>query len=182
MKMASNEIWIDKNGSFSRSIGGKLLTHCFIAMFLGFFGGFVWLIALADNVFHILPLPRMEIQVPDQKELLRNAHTGTIMNSMYVMAMVALSPWLRFSVRQAKWVYYWAIIMLWGNVIGYSTAVFTPYRGIQPIFENDLANMVSYFTFYAAVIGAVVTTGICLNNALREARADKATHASSRET
>ncbi|WP_291209321.1 hypothetical protein [Hyphomonas sp.] len=175
--MASNEIWIEENGGFSRTIGGKLLAHCFIAMFLGFVGGFVWLIALADNVFHILPLPRMEIQVPDQKELMRNAHTGTIANSMYVMAMVALSPWLRFSVRQAKWVYYWAIIMLWGNVIGYSTAVFTPYRGIQPVFENDIANLVSYFTFYAAVIGAVVTTGICLNNALREARTGKVTHA-----
>jgi hypothetical protein len=89
------------------------------------------------------------------------------------MAMVALSPWLRFSVRQAKWVYSWAIIMLWGNVIGYSAAVFTPFRGIQPIFENDFANLVSYFTFYAAVIGAVVTTVICLNNAFREARADR---------
>lgn len=169
--MAKSTVWVDeKTGGFSRSIGGKLLAHCFIAMFLGFIGGFVWLIALADNVFHILPLPRMEISVPDQKELLRNAHTGTLMNSMYVMAMVALSPWLRFSARQAKWIYYWAIIMLWGNVIGYSTAVFTPYRGIQPIFENDIANQFSYFTFYAAVIGAVITTGICLKNAIRSAR------------
>ncbi|MEP1144185.1 MAG: hypothetical protein ABJH52_10735 [Henriciella sp.] len=170
--MASTKNWIGENGGLSRSIGGKLLTHCFIAMFLGFIGGFVWLIALADNVFHILPLPRMEILVPDQKELMRNAHTGTIANSMYVMAMVALSPWLRFSQRQAKWVYYWAIIMLWGNVVGYSTAVFTPHRGIQPIFENDIANLFSYFTFYAAVIGAVITTGICLNNAIRAARSD----------
>jgi len=169
--MAKSTVWLDKKtGGFSRSIGGKLLAHCFIAMFLGFIGGFVWLIALADNVFHILPLPRMEISVPDQKELLRNAHTGTLMNSMYVMAMVALSPWLRFSTRQAKWVYYWAISMLWGNLIGYSTAVFTPYRGIQPIFESDIANLFSYFTFYAAVIGAVITTGICLNNAIRSAR------------
>lgn len=175
--MASNETWIEEKGGFSRTIGGKLLAHCFIAMFLGFAGGFVWLIALADNVFHILPLPRMDIHVPDQKELLRNAHTGTIANSMYVMAIVALSPWLRFSGRQAKWVYCWAIIMLWGNMIGYSTAVFTPYRGIQPIFENDIANLVSYFTFYAAVIGAVVVTGICLNNALREARTGKVTQA-----
>ena len=100
--MASDMTWLDDNESLSRSIGGKLLTHCFIAMFFGFFGGFVWLIALADNVFHILPLPRMEIQVPYQKELLRNAHTGTMMNSMYVMALVALSSRLRFSVRQAK--------------------------------------------------------------------------------
>ena len=155
---------------FSRPIGGRLLVHCFIAMFLGFFGGFVWLIALADNVFHILPLPRMEIEVSAQKELLRNVHTGTIANAMYVMAIVALSPWLRFSERQAKWVYYTALTMLWGNIIGYSAAVFTPTRGLQPIFENDIANLVSYFTFYAAVIGAVIVTGICLNNAVRAAR------------
>lgn len=170
MKTANTVTWVDEDKGFSRQIAGKLLTHCFIAMFLGFIGGFVWLIALADNVFHILPLPRIDIQVPDQKELLRNAHTGTIANSMYVMAIVALSPWLRFSERQAKWIYYWAIIMLWGNIIGYSTAVFTPNRGIQPIFENDIANLISYFTFYAAVIGAVITTGICLNNAFRAAR------------
>ncbi len=169
---AQNSVkWVDQDKGFSSQIGGKLLIHCFIAMFLGFIGGFVWLIALADNVFHILPLPRLELQVPDQKELLRNAHTGTIANSMYVMAIVALSPWFRFSARQAKWVYYGAITMLWGNVIGYSTAVFTPYRGLQPIFENDVMNLVSYFTFYAAVIGAVITTGICLNNAFRAAKA-----------
>ena len=168
--MAKIENWIGDTGGFSKPIAGRLLTHCFVAMFLGFIGGFVWLIALADNVFHILPLPRMEIQVPNQKELIRNAHTGTITNAMYVMAIVALSPWLRFSKRQAKWVYYGAITMLWGNIIGYSTAVFTPYRGLQPIFENDIANLFSYFTFYAAVIGAVITTGICLNNAVRAAR------------
>lgn len=170
MKEDNKVKWVDPERGFSRPIAGKLLTHCFIAMFLGFIGGFVWLIALADNVFHILPLPRIDLQVPAQKELLRNAHTGTIANSMYVMAIVALSPWLRFSIRQAKWVFYGAIIMLWGNVIGYSTAVFTPYRGLQPIFQNDIANLISYITFYAAVIGAVITTGICLNNAIRTAR------------
>jgi len=162
--------WVSDERGFSRSIGGRLLVHCFIAMFLGFIGGFVWLIALADNVFHILPLPRMEIDVPVRKELLRNAHTGTLMNAMYVMAIVALSPWLRFTARQAKWVYYGALFMLWGNIIGYSTAVFTPHRGIQPIFEDDIINLVSYFTFYSAVIGSVIATGICLNNAVRAAR------------
>lgn len=168
--MIHHETWVVEGKGFSRTAAGVLLANCFVAMFFGFIGGFVWLIALADNVFHILPLPRIEIIVPDQKELMRNAHTGSIANAMYVMSMVVMSPWLDFSARQAKWVYYWAIIMLWGNLIGYSAAVYTPYRGIQPIFENDWVNFISYFTFYAAVIGAVVTTGICLNNAIRVAR------------
>lgn len=159
------EPWVIAGQGFSNRISGRLLVHCFIMMFLGFAGGFVWLIALADNVFHILPLPRIEIIVPDQKELLRNAHTGPIMNAMYVMAIVLLSSRLNFSARQAKWVYYWAIILLWGNMIGYSAAVYAPERGLQPV--GDWPNLLSYAAFYAAVIGAVITTGICLYNAIR---------------
>lgn len=162
------EPWVVAGQGFSSRISGKLLVHCFIMMFLGFIGGFAWLIALADNVFHILPFPRVEIIMPEQKELLRNAHTGPMMNSMYVMAMIVMSPRLDFSVLQAKWMYYWSIILLWGNMIGYSTAVYAPERGLQPI--GDWPNLVSYFTFYAAVIGATVTTGICLKNAVRAAR------------
>ena len=170
--MAISETWMTEGKGFSRSVAGSLLVHCFIAMFLGYIGIFVWLIALADNVFHILPLPRMEINVPDQKELLRNAHTGTIANAMFVMAIVALSPFLRFGVRQAKWVYWSSVAMLWGNIVGYSTAVYTPYRGLQPIFADDLANFFSYFTFYTAVVGAVIATAICLYCAIREARSN----------
>lgn len=162
------EPWVVVGQGFSNRISGKLLVHCFIMMFLGFMGGFVWLIALADNIFHILPLPRLEVIVPDQKELLRNAHTGPMMNAMYVMAIVVMSNRLNFSVVQAKWVYYWAIILLWGNMIGYSAAVYAPERGLQPI--GDWPNLISYAAFYSAVIGAVVTTGICLNNAIRASR------------
>lgn len=162
------ETWIIEGQGFSSRISGKLLAHCFIMMFLGFTGGFVWLIHLADNVFHIVPLPRMELIVPDQGELLRNAHTGPIMNAMYVMAMVVMSSRLNFSVLQAKWMYYWAIILLWGNTIGYSAAVYAPERGLQP--TSDWPNLVSYVAFYSAVVGATITTGICLTNAVRAAR------------
>jgi len=164
----AQESWVVAGKGFSDRISGKLLTHCFIMMFLGFMGGFVWLIALAGNVFHIVPLPRFEIIVPDQKELLRNVHVGTILNSIYVMAMVGLSARLNFSVRQARWVYYWAIVLLWGNMIGYSTAVYAPERGLQPI--GDWPNLVSYGTFYIAVVAATITTGICLYNAIRAGR------------
>jgi len=166
----SQESWVVAGKGFSDRISGKLLTHCFIMMFLGFMGGFVWLIALAGNVFHIVPLPRFEIIVPDQRELLRNVHVGTILNSIYVMAMVALSARLNFSVRQAKWVYYWAIVLLWGNMIGYSTAVYAPERGLQPI--GDWPNLVSYGTFYIAVVAATITTGICLYSAIRAGRSN----------
>ena len=162
------EPWVIDGHGFSKRVAGKLLIHCFIMMFMGFFGGFVWLIHLADNVFHILPLPRIEILVPDQGELLRNTHVGPMMNAIYVMAIVLLSSRLNFSALQAKWVYYAAIATLWGNMIGYSTAVYAPQRGLQPI--GDWPNLVSYATFYIAVVGVVIFTGICLLNAIRAAR------------
>ena len=162
------ERWVIPGKGFSNRVSGKILLHCFVMMFIGFMGGFVWLIHLADGVFHILPLPQFHISVPDRNELLRNVHVGTMMNAMYVMAIVVMSPRLNFSVLQAKWVYYWAIILMWGNMIGYSTAVYAPERGLQPI--GDWPNLVSYGTFYIAVVGACITTGICLVNAVRAAR------------
>lgn len=166
------EPWVVPGQGFSNRISGKILVHCFIMMFLGFSGGFVWLIHLADNVFHILPMPRFEIPVPDQGELLRNAHTGPMMNAMYVMAILLLSPKLNFSALQARWVYYASIVTLWGNLIGYTTAVYAPERGLQPV--GDWPNLVSYASFYAAVVGVVIATGICLLNAIRAARSEPA--------
>lgn len=163
-----SEPWVSAGQGFSPRVSGRLLVHCFVMMFLGFSGGFVWLIHLADNVFHILPLPRFEIAVPDRGELLRNAHTGPMMNAMYVMALVLLSPRLNFSRRQAQWVYYAAIATLWGNLIGYTAAVYAPERGLQPV--GDWPNWVSYGSFYIAVVGVVIATAICLFNAVRAAR------------
>ena len=161
---AADDIWeTDGNGLSSRA-GAWLMVHAFVGMFLGFIGGFVWLIQLAEGAFHILPLPKFTIDVPDEPELLRNAHTGTIMNAVYVMAMLALTQRLRFSARQAKWFFWGAVVMLWGNIIGYSAAVYAPERGLQPV--GDWPNLLSYGTFYAAVVGACIATGICLKAAV----------------
>jgi hypothetical protein len=161
---SGDNMWVTEGFGLSSRVGGRLLVHCFIVMFLGFIGGFVWLVQLAEGVFHILPLPKFNVDVPDETELLRNAHTGPIMNATYVMVMTLLSQRLKFSARQAKWFYWAAIVTLWGNTIGYSAAVYAPERGLQP--TAGFANLVSYGTFYAAVVGATITTAICLKNAI----------------
>jgi len=165
---AGDDFWVSDGHGLSSRAGGRLMVHAFVGMFFGFVGGFVWLIQLADNVFHILPLPKFEINVPDEPELLRNAHTGTIMNAVYVMVMLSLSQRLRFSARQAKWFFWGSVVMLWGNIIGYSAAVYAPERGLQPV--GDWPNLLSYATFYAAVVGATIATGICLKSAVSVAK------------
>lgn len=169
-QMADDE-WVTEGEGLSRRAGARLLVHCFIVMFLGFVGGFVWLIDLADGVFHILPLPEFTIDVPDESELLRNAHTGPIMNATFAMVMVILSKRLAFSVKQAKWFFWGTVVMLWGNTIGYSAAVYAPERGLQPV--GDWPNLLSYATFYAAVVGATIATGICLKSAIDVAKGKK---------
>lgn len=164
----AEDVWVTEDAGLSSRVGGKLMVHAFAGMFMGFVGGFVWLIQLAENVLHILPLPSFEIDVPDEPELLRNVHTGTITNAMYVMVMLALTPRLRFSARQAKWFFWGSVVMLWGNIIGYSAAVYAPERGLQP--KGDWPNLLSYGTFYAAVVGACIATGICLKSAISVAK------------
>jgi hypothetical protein len=160
--------WVSDTGGLSSRAGGRLMVHAFVGMLLGFAGGFVWLIQLAEGVLHLLPLPAFEIDVPDETELLRNAHTGTIMNAVYVMVMLALSQRLRFSGRQAKWFFWGSVVMLWGNIIGYSAAVYAPERGLQPV--GDWPNLLAYGTFYAAVVGASIATVICLSSAISVAK------------
>ncbi len=78
----TDDLWVADGQGLSSRVGGRLMVHAFIGMFLGFIGGFVWLLQLAEGVLHILPLPSFELDVPDETELLRNAHTGTIMNAV----------------------------------------------------------------------------------------------------
>lgn len=165
---AGDDMWVSEGLGLSSRAGGRLLVHCFIVMFLGFIGGFVWLVQLAEGVFHILPLPKFNIDVPDESELLRNAHTGPIMNSIYVMVIVLLSQRLKFTARQAKWLFWGSVVTLWGNTIGYSAAVYAPERGLQP--TAGFANLLSYGTFYVAVVGVTIATGICLKSAISVAK------------
>lgn len=170
-QLTDEDAWLTEGEGLSRRAGGRMMVHCFIMMFFGFMGGFVWLIDLADGVLHILPAPRLEVDVPDQTELLRNTHTGPIMNSVFAMAMLLLTTRLRFSLRQAKWWYYGTVVMLWGNAIGYVAAVYSPERGLQP--KGDWPNLLSYGTFYSAVVGASIATGICLKSAVDVATGKK---------
>ena len=52
--------------------------------------------------------------------------------------------------------------------VGYSAAVYAPERGLQP--KGDWPNLLSYATFYIAVVGATIATGICLKCAIDVAK------------
>ena len=165
--MPKQDRWVGEGQGLSKRVRGLLTAHAFVSVLLGLFGGFAWLIVLA-GALEFWPLPPIEMPVPDVKEAWRNAHVGPIVNGLFAMGIIALSPICSFGVTQAKWIYYSVILMLYGNAIGYGTAPFTSTRGARPI--NEPLNQFCYFSFYIAAIAAFVIIGLFIFCALKAAR------------
>jgi len=127
--------------------------HAFIVILIGSTAGFAWLISLGGYL-ELWPLPPIEISVPDQKELWRNAHVGPIVHGMLVVLVASLSPLLKLTKKEAKILVIAGLVEVWGNALGFSTAPFTSNRGLTP--DGSFINQFAYFTFYPAVVAALV--------------------------
>lgn len=131
----------------------KLIFHSFIVIGIGLIGGMAWVIALAGHL-ELWPIPPIELDLPETKELWRNAHLGPIMNGIFVLAIAGISPFLTLSAKATKALFYLSIIMLWGNTLGYQTAPFASDRGLGV--TGDAMNIFCYACFYIAAICALV--------------------------
>ena len=128
--------------------------HGTLVIIMGSLAGFAWLIALAGYL-QLWPLPAFDfITVPDQKELWRNAHVGPIVHGMLVVLVAALSPLLKLTKKEAKILVIAGLVEVWGNALGFSAAPFTSNRGLTP--DGAFINQFAYFTFYPAVVAALV--------------------------
>jgi len=127
--------------------------HAMLVILIGSFAGFAWIIALGGYL-ELWPLPPIEISVPDQKELWRNAHLGPIVHGMLVVLVAALSPLLKLTAKEAKILVIAGLVEVWGNALGFSAAPYTSNRGLTP--DGEFINYFAYFTFYPAVLAALV--------------------------
>lgn len=135
----------------------KLTFHAGLVILVGSFAGFAWLISLGGYL-ELWPLPVIELSVPDEKELWRNAHLGPIVHGMLVILVAAISPMLKLTNREAKTLVIAGLVEVWGNAIGFSAAPYTTNRGLTS--DGPFINKLSYFTFYPAVVGALIV--VCL--------------------
>ena len=127
-----------------------MIFHAGIVILIGSFAGFAWIIALGEYL-QLWPLPPIEISVPDEKELWRNAHLGPIVHGMLVILVAAIVPLLRLTRREAKILVIAGLVEVWGNALGFSAAPYTTNRGLTP--DGLFINLFAYFTFYPAVLG-----------------------------
>ena len=137
----------------------SLVFHSLIAVMVGLLAGFLWLIILHGEL-QFWPLPSIKANITDGRDLADNAHTGPIMNGLLILAIVGVSSYISLSARLWKWVYYGALAQLYGNSIGYQTAMLAPNRGLQPI--DGFWNVFTYFVFYIAVAGVLIVVSLCL--------------------
>ena len=127
--------------------------HAFLVIIIGSTAGFAWLISIGGTL-ELWPLPAMEIAVPDQKELWRNAHLGPIMHGMMVVLIASISPLMKLTKRESVIMVIASIIEVWGNACGFQSAPFTTNRGFTP--DGPFINHFSYFTFYIAIVASFV--------------------------
>lgn len=151
--MADTITNIPRYPGLSKKQRATMSFHAFVVILIGSTAGFAWLISLA-GVLQLWPLPPMEISVPDQKELWRNAHVGPIVHGMLVVLVAAISPLLRLTKKEASILVIAGLVEVWGNALGFSAAPFTTNRGLTP--DGAFINHFAYFTFYPAVVAALV--------------------------
>ena len=148
----------------SKKQRAKMIFHSSIVILIGSFAGFAWLIALAGYL-QLWPLPAMEIPVPDQKELWRNAHLGPIVHGMLVVIVASVGSFLKLTTREAKILVIAGLVEVWGNAVGFSAAPYTTNRGLTP--DGPFINLLSYFTFYPAVVAALIVVILMLIGSYR---------------
>lgn len=141
-----------------------LVLNSMICIMVGLLAGFTWLIILHGEL-QFWPLPSIKANITDGRDLADNAHTGPIMNGMLILLVVAMSRYIKLSPTLWKWVYYGAFAQLYGNTIGYQTAMLAPNRGLQPV--GGFWNIFTYAVFYAAVAGVLVVVSLCIYGAVQ---------------
>lgn len=88
--------------SLTKNQRASLVFHGMLVILFGFFGGMAWLIVLGEYL-QLWPLPAIEADLPQTKELWRNAHTGPITNGILAIAIAGVSPLFTLSKKTARW-------------------------------------------------------------------------------
>ncbi|MCH2223768.1 MAG: hypothetical protein MK066_03285 [Crocinitomicaceae bacterium] len=141
-----------------------ITLHGMLVIVVGSFAGFAWLISLCGSL-ELWPIPPIELSLPDQKELWRNAHLGPIGHGMIILLIAALAPLLKLTKREASIMVYATLVEVWFNVLGFQSAPYTTNRGLTA--DGSFINIFSYSTFYVAVMASFVILTLSIMGSYR---------------
>jgi len=138
------------NPSHARS----LIRHAVVALSMGLIGGAGLVVTLLGHLELAPIIGKIEMTLPGDTQLWRNAHTGPIMNALFVMLIAALGPFFQLTAKRQLVLHNAALLMLWGNSLGYNLAPFASNRGLA--WSADLTSNITYVLFFVAALSAMV--------------------------
>lgn len=132
----------------------NLIRHAVVALSIGLVGGAGLVVTLLGHMELAPIIGKIEMTLPGDSQLWRNAHTGPIMNALFVMLIAGLRPLFQLTASGQRVLHNSALIMLWGNTLGYNFAPFASNRGLA--WSADLPSNLTYILFFVAAFSAMV--------------------------
>lgn len=136
---------------------GRLVAHALAAIFVGLAGGAVYTVLLAGRL-ELWPLPPLRWTVAGDAGAWSRTHTGPLLNALLVLALVGVSPLLRWRPAEARAFGASLLVMLWGNTAGYFVAAISGARGLSA--GQSPGNHLAYLLFLAAALAVLAVLAL----------------------
>jgi hypothetical protein len=138
----------------------KLATHGLLVITIGLVAGLVFTAKITGGL-PMAPLgPDLRFDVPGTVAAWRGAHTGNLLNGIFVIAVVSLLRSLPVSHAQAERLFTSGAATLWGNCIFYLGAIGSPNRALS-IGDNaagaaTIFGIIGFAGAFIAIVGVFV--------------------------
>ena len=147
----------------------RLALHGLLIFGVGLLAGVFYTFSLLGFIEIWPVLPRIEATVPGDDRAWMRAHSGTLMNAIALLALAGIGSLIHLGDKGQRWLVLSALVMGWGNTLGYHTAALFGHRGLS--FGEVWANNLTYACFFIAVVGVFTALGLALRGVLNGRRA-----------
>jgi hypothetical protein len=146
----------------------RLIAHGALVFLVGLLAGFPFAFFELGKIA-LWPIPgSIEVSLPGDVRGWRMAHLEGILNGLTLIAVAAVLPRLRLTLRQLQIVAWSLIITAWGNSIASVIGPAFGGRGLE--FGGSGANSLMYLLFVAAVGAVIVAMWLVFRGALNAER------------
>lgn len=146
----------------------RLALHGLLIFLVGLLAGVFYTFSLLGFI-EIWPLlPKIDAVVPGDERAWSRAHTGTLMNAIALIALAGIGSLIHLGKQGQRWLVISALVMGWGNTLGYNSAALFGHRGLS--FAENLINNLTYGFFFIAVAGVFAALVLAIRGVLNGAR------------
>lgn len=135
--------------------------------------GWMYMFMLLGDVVLFPVIPSTGIKIPGEARAWNMAHLEGVTNGLLLMALAVIAPLISLSERQARILYWSAVITAWGFTLPAWANALVGTRGLAfdgGPFVGGIANNLIYLCGWPAVVAVHVLFFVLLKGALRRVR------------